>query len=623
MATQVSFRDQQHPSSANASALVKRAHEQLKRGDYTAAKSLLAEVVEDADRHEERIAMRRQCAHSAGMCLLRLGRARDSLVHLQQAAVPSVFANSSISADHAKDGSSSTADAEMQRLAEIEHARSLHTLAIAHATLGEHDLAIPHFKKSLALFKKHQLAELEARGLLRLASSYRVTPGKLDLALKCLERSSALFARIDKSQWLAYVHALRAAVFLERGDHEEAVTQLEVALVTVQGADDVHLKCRVFTSAGASYAVLGRHVVAIECFKQSLAVSRQGLSNAQYEATLLANTATLLTVDGRYQESIAYYQKAIAALEQLHNKTSLAPVLANYAQALFMTNQLDAVKSTVQLSVGLARHDNDIATAAQCAETLAAVHNRQDNATEERRCLRAALKSLSRLNWDVSDDVDRVVAKLRALQASEDGDASAGATINLGVSQMSNLSTDLRYLAGSSTLNETHSVATKVVISPVVKSLGSLSSDSSLSLSDDDDMFRVSDLSDSDVGYGTVEGVRRANKRDKTSSSGPVAVVDPDREARVFRHLHDPNVPELTESRSSLPGTRQHQSQQSEVTASASPMTARTTKTAAVSSNPNAGANKPGPLDLTSVSNSRPEDAAAKAATAAPPKPSR
>lgn len=70
--------------SAMVSSLIARGRDELAKGNQTAASKLFAEAVEAADKVDERVAMKRSCSQSAGVYLLKMGRARDSMEHLQQ-----------------------------------------------------------------------------------------------------------------------------------------------------------------------------------------------------------------------------------------------------------------------------------------------------------------------------------------------------------------------------------------------------------------------------------------------------------------------------------------------------------------------------------------------------------
>lgn len=134
---------------------------------------------------------------------------------------------------------------QMEKMDELERGRTLYCLAIAHASLNEHAAAVENFKKALAIFKKHQHSDLEARGLLRLASSYVAFPEKAHIALKCYDRAEAICCSESKcTGWQAYIQALRANYLLQMGEHEEAISKLEIATILLQSSEDPHLKCK-------------------------------------------------------------------------------------------------------------------------------------------------------------------------------------------------------------------------------------------------------------------------------------------------------------------------------------------------------------------------------------------
>ena len=80
------------PSTVSATAdassvvnqLIERGREELAKGDAAKASKTFAEAVGKADAVGERVGMRRFRSQSAGVHLLRAGRAKESLVHLQQ-----------------------------------------------------------------------------------------------------------------------------------------------------------------------------------------------------------------------------------------------------------------------------------------------------------------------------------------------------------------------------------------------------------------------------------------------------------------------------------------------------------------------------------------------------------
>ena len=101
------------------------------------------------------------------------------------------------------------------------------------------------------------------------------------------------------------------------GDHAGAIAHCERSRHLADQLGDRQLGANVRDSLGYAHHRLGDHTRAVECYRQALALQRDGLGDRYHEGLMLAHLADAEEAAGRTAEADANRQHALGILAEL------------------------------------------------------------------------------------------------------------------------------------------------------------------------------------------------------------------------------------------------------------------------------------------------------------------
>jgi tetratricopeptide (TPR) repeat protein len=217
---------------------------------------------------------------------------------------------------------------------------------------GDVPAAIGHLEEALRLLREHGADDpgsplaLSVGDVMSELGVAKLRSSDPEGALEALRQARAVFSRVLGTDHLrvSLLATIDSQAYADLGRNEEALAAMQEAVrISEARAPGSPLLARQLSSLGTAYSQLGRNAEALPCTERALAIGRAALEKTDPQLAMLLNGQALnLTRAERGTEAIPLFDEGIAILERLAVPTyDLGISLSNRADVLAADGRCD------------------------------------------------------------------------------------------------------------------------------------------------------------------------------------------------------------------------------------------------------------------------------------------
>lgn len=309
---------------------------------------------------------------------------------------------------------------------------SLINIGITTRILGDNQQALNIMQESLHIAEELKDSRLIARSALFMGAIYSYM-GDYDAALDYLNRSTSSPGALNQKD-LAHALNNKGVVNMERGNFDEALRDLERALVLREELKDKSEIASSLNNVAICYDDLGYYEQALGYYKKSLKL-REELGDKANIANVLNNMGDYRLL-GDYKLVLQYNLQSLALATELGDKPLMARALGNVGNLYRQTGDYDRALEYALKSLALAEELADHQVAAnELKHVSLAYHLKGDNRTaivyadravlgsrqmQSRQLLWTALEAKGRIHRALNEYDQARAAFLEAIAIIED-----------------------------------------------------------------------------------------------------------------------------------------------------------------------------------------------------------
>ena len=187
-------------------------------------------------------------------------------------------------------------------------ARCNHNLGIVYYGLGDYDLALEYFSKSVKVMSglSNKIGELQSLNNIGLVLWRK---GKLKEAEKAFHKALEMSVKMGHKSGIAFITGNLGLVLNDRGMYSDGLDYLQQAVRSAKEIGDRSLTGTHLNNMGNSYEALLDYRTAMECYTQSLKIFQE-IGFLHGTAMLLNNVGTVYCVWAQLSKALSYATEA-------------------------------------------------------------------------------------------------------------------------------------------------------------------------------------------------------------------------------------------------------------------------------------------------------------------------
>ncbi|TVL99936.1 MAG: hypothetical protein CV087_16070 [Candidatus Brocadia sp. WS118] len=213
---------------------------------------------------------------------------------------------------------------EEERLME---AAGLGNLASAYLRMGDAKKAIEFYKQDLAIIREMGERQSESIVLGNLGNAYRQL-GDVHAAINFYQQSLSIAHELGDRYSEGNMLSNLGNAHSDLGDIRKAIEFYEKHLTIAREFGDRRSECAALGNLGGAYQQLGKPVQAIELFKDALIIMRE-IGDRHGEGLTLDNLGLLYKNNGDLQQAIQHYNQALPIIREVGDRYAEVKSLGN------------------------------------------------------------------------------------------------------------------------------------------------------------------------------------------------------------------------------------------------------------------------------------------------------
>lgn len=234
------------------------------------------------------------------------------------------------------------------------------SIADVYSIMSDGQTAVKYYKEALALMQNEGDSINLASAQLNLGDEY-LNQHKLDSALYFFSASGKIFKALNYELGEAYNMGNVGLVYAEKGDHEQAETNLNHAIDVLTKLEDYYPICVYLNAMSDVYLSKGEKKKSLDYALQSLDLAQKyGLKEQISDSNL--KLSTIFEQDGNTKKSFDYYKDHIVyrdSINSIHNVQKMANVRTDYEVSqkqieVDLLNQQKKIQRYFVMGIGIA-----------------------------------------------------------------------------------------------------------------------------------------------------------------------------------------------------------------------------------------------------------------------------
>ena len=296
----------------NQHELLRRAGEQVTKGNYSEAEQLANTVMSTTEQHDE--------YHTTALLIIADSARMQGNIELAFAIAENAL---KIAENHSHS---------------LSKAQGWQILGMVFWPQGSYDKALEYLGKAHAAHDALGDKSGAARDTMNIGIVY-ASIGSYDKALDFLGKALEVYEAIDEKSGVARVTGNIGGVYARLGSYDKALEYFGIALTVHEELGEKSLVARIMGNIGLVYDSLESYDLALEYHGKALMVHEE-LGAKSAEALVTGNIGSVYAQLGFYDKALYNFGKALSIHEELGEKSSVALVMANMGE-LYATHEYD------------------------------------------------------------------------------------------------------------------------------------------------------------------------------------------------------------------------------------------------------------------------------------------
>ncbi|MDP4199234.1 MAG: LuxR family transcriptional regulator [Bacteroidota bacterium] len=368
-------------------ALLSKAEEQIRRGEYARAEALANKVLSTNTKRDEDEA---QALCVLGMCCKRLGRWDESLTNFQNALVHAEAASNlalqsrilnevarrqSGRGEHqsALQTASLARDRAEQACDKRWQAEALNTIGIIHGLIGENWLALEHLTQAMALAE----AAGDKKSVASILCHMGVVQRRLanyEAALEHYDRALPLAEEAQATQYVASILQNLGNVYGCLADYSQSLNYYVRALEIEEQIGDKDGIGSCLLNIGSTLLMLGDYPRALDHMTRALAFA-EACGHKSLAANSVGGIGDAYLRLSDYSHALEYYVRFHALAVDLNNKAYISRSLLDFGMLYFRVSDHSNALNSFAQSMEIAEEIGDMSAVADCLGSIGDIYS--------------------------------------------------------------------------------------------------------------------------------------------------------------------------------------------------------------------------------------------------------